>query len=263
MARKQTKARQAAIANLQREWKRSKSKIYRAKQKGVQLEFDYSNTNLRQLKKLPTNTIKSITRNLQSYNSPTNSATKVVKVNDQLYLTKSTLNRLTKAETQLSILARKEKDRQMATGIFSQGQQISTVYEQNRMRRPNTAFSRFLPKYNIKNAKRPEDVEQAIRVREARLDPKWYDRKLSQMRENFITALEERFNSLADDVVAKLKLMNPNEFYTIYERFDEIDFMFIPSDEEASSFDDYEVLDDLREILSNLDDFQDMIEWSD
>lgn len=45
------------------------------------------------------------------------------------------------------------------------------------MRRPNTAFSRFLPKYNIKNARKVEDVEQAIKVRQARLDPRWYDKK--------------------------------------------------------------------------------------
>lgn len=260
MARKMTPARQKAITDLRSQWKRAKSKIYRAKKKGVSLNFDYSNTNLNQLKKLPTNQIKSVTRNLSEYNRPTNSQTKLVKVNDQLYLTKATLNELNRVETQLSIARRKEEDRQRSTGVFSQGQQITTVFEQNRMRRPNTAFSRFLPSYDVRNARRQEDVEQAIKVRQARLDPKWYDRKLSQMRENFIQSLEERFNSNADDVVEKLKLMNPNEFYLLYERFDEIDFMYVPSDEEASSFDDYEVLDDLREILSNLDSYDDIIE---
>lgn len=80
------------------------------------------------------------------------------------------------------------------------------------------------------------------------------------MRDNFIRSLEERFNSNADDVIEKLRLMNPNEFYSLYERFDEIDFMYVPSDEEASSFDDYEVLDDLREILENYDTYEDIIE---
>lgn len=260
MARKMTSARQKAITDLRSQWKRAKSKIYRAKQKGVSLNFDYSNTNLNQLKKLPTNKIKSITRNLSEYNKPTNSQTKIVKVNDNLYLTKAMMNELSCVETQLSIARRREEDRQRATGVFSSGQKITTVYEQNRMRRPNTAFSRFLPKYNIKNARKVEDVEQAIKVRQARLDPRWYDKKMNQMRDNFIHSLEERFNSNADDVIEKLKLMNPNEFYSLYERFDEIDFMYVPSDEEASSFDDYEVLDDLREILENYDTYEDIIE---
>lgn len=257
MARTMTPARIKATNDLRSQWQKAKGKIYRAKQKGVSLDFDYSNTNLNQIKKLPTNKLKAITKDLQQFNKPGNKQTTIVKVNNDLYLTKAMVNRLERAETQLSIQKRKEEDRQRAAGVYSQGQQITTVFEQNRMRRPNTAFSRFLPKYNLGNAKRKEDVEKAIQVREVRLDPKWYDEKMNQMRKNFIHSLEERFNSNADDVVEKLKLLNPNEFYTMYERFDEIDFMYVPSDEEASSFDDYEVLDDLREILETLDFYED------
>lgn len=253
-----SKARKQAINNLDKEWRKAKSRVYRARKRGVELDFPFD-LNLREIKKGHTQTLKTQTNQLKEFNSRTNLKTSLVKINDDVWITKDLKNQLSKVELELRVMKRREDERQKKIPVKVDGQKVSTVYEQNRMRSPDTAFSRYLPDYNLKNARRMADVQKAVKTRQNRASQGWYDRKAKIMRENFIHSLEERFNSLADDVIAEIEKMSPYEFVNFYDGYVEIDFKFIPSDQPAMTEDDYSILDDIRESIRDLKVNDDMI----
>lgn len=256
MAKKISKARNKALNDLQKEWNKAKGKMYRARAKGVELDFPIE-ANLRSVKKNHTQTLKSYTKQLEDFNRRTNLDTNLVKINDDVWITKSLLNDLNKVELELRVMKRREDDKQKKQPVKVSGEQVSTVYEQNRMRKPDTAFSRYLPDYNLKNAKRMADVQRAVQTRQRRTQQGWYDKKANIMRENFIHSLEERFNSLASDVIKEIENMNPYEFVNFYDGYVEIDFKFIPSGQPALTDDDFSVLYDILEAIRDLKDVSD------
>lgn len=58
----------------------------------------------------------------------------------------------------------------------------------------------------------------------------YYDERTERMKENFITALEGSFNSLADDIVEEVKDLTPDEFYDLYLQHAEFDFKLLDSE---------------------------------
>lgn len=257
-----SQARQKSLDNITKEWKRAKAKVYRAKAKGVELDFPFSDTNLRELKKAHTNTLKSVTKTLSNWSKRGSQQSSIVKVNSKgLYIPKEMLNELNSVEQQMAILKRKELDKQKKMPIISNGKKISTVYEQNRMKAPNSPFSRFLDNYSLERATKQAEVQHAIDIRKKRLDDGWEDKRRVLMKENFIHSLRERYGDSADDVIKELEKATPQQFYYLYQRFtDVMDFVYIPSDEEAQSEYDYEVLENMRDLLAQNDLYDEMIE---
>lgn len=88
---------------------------------------------------------------------------------------------------------------------------------------------------------RPHDFDfskvrsrQRLREIEESMDRKsnvlYYDERSKRMQDNFIEALEGSFNSLADELIEKIKNVPPDDFYQLYLMFDEFDFNYFDTD---------------------------------
>ena len=145
----------------------------------------------------------------------------------------STIDRLKEREDEL----RKKNKIRMETldkiPYMKDGQETGMSVLQNiMMGKAKDVDIHNVKEYDLENAGKPEDVEKAIQTRENRLDPEWIAEKQEMMRDNFISALQQRFNSDADEAVEALKNISPDDFEEIYQMFDEIDFIYIPSDKD-------------------------------
>lgn len=64
---------------------------------------------------------------------------------------------------------------------------------------------------------------------------------MERMKENFIIALEGSFNSLADELIKKIKDVPADDFYEIYLQFDEFDFDYFDTEGQTVVADETEV----------------------
>lgn len=57
-----------------------------------------------------------------------------------------------------------------------------------------------------------------------RVTPEFYDKRMEQMKENYINLMQSTFHSDADELVRKLENMTAKDFYNMWLMFDEFDF---------------------------------------
>lgn len=79
----------------------------------------------------------------------------------------------------------------------------------------------------VRSRQRLREIEESM---DRKSDTLYYDERSKRMQENFINALEGSFNSLADELIEKIKNIPPDDFYQLYLMFDEFDFDYFDTD---------------------------------
>lgn len=74
---------------------------------------------------------------------------------------------------------------------------------------------------DIATEQRLEDVEKRA---ERRADPEYFRIRDERMKTNFTSMLAESFNNLADEVIAKINNMPADDFFEIFNMFEEFNF---------------------------------------
>lgn len=162
----------------------------------------------------------------------------------------SLLDRIMKAEQQLKIKKRLLDDKNKQTPYMQGGKDTGmSVYQFALMSKGQQSSATSIHKYDVNKARDLRDIKRAVEAREKRLNPKWVEQQQVNLRENFITALSERFNSDADEVIALIKQVPFDDWEELYNMFDEIDFLYIPSNSELPG-EDVDYTEKLKTILT-------------
>lgn len=232
-----TKARQREIAKFSQEWKRAKNKVYyRKKTKGIDYSSSLPVNSKRDLQYLSTREIQSVNKKLEKVNKPDSSFWDLTEINGK-QIPKSRLTKLRDVERKL--FRTQEKINQVNdTRKIIVGDKFETdlsVYSKHMMTKSRLSIMGNIKPYDITDRRvTPESIERAIETREKRLDPDWVDWRKGIMQDNFIQSLLNVFNDEADDVVSKLRQLDPDDFYDLYEQFDTLDFAIFDSNQEIS-----------------------------
>ena len=120
------------------------------------------------------------------------------------------------------------------------------------MGRPNVAGITIPKDFDfskVRNQQRLEQIEQNVRKR---ANPKYFDKRMETMKENFMTILGLSFNSDADELIEKLKGIPAEDFYEMYLMFDEFDFDLYSSENIGAITDE----GNIEKMLSYIDRYQ-------
>lgn len=108
--------------------------------------------------------------------------------------------------------------------VMIDGKQVSTVgQEMMKMKKPKAGIS--VPNdfdfSSIRTQQRLEQVEQSM-IRKTNRN--YYDRRMEQMKTNFLVMLAECFNSDANELIQKIMKMSAEDFYELYLMNEEFNF---------------------------------------
>lgn len=160
---------------------------------------------------------------------------------------KKRLNEIDRKVKQSQERAKEEIEKYKDLPFYSGGEKQGTVG----LQRPNKTGI-YVPNdfdfSTVKSYKRLDEIEQGANNR---LDPEHYDKRAERMKENFMTALAESFNSLADDVIDKIAEVPAQHFYQLFLEHDEFDFTNFIYDPEGLMLDNDE--SELAEIGNVID----------
>lgn len=249
-----TKARRREIAEFSTLWKKTKNRVYyRKRTKGI----DYSNylpiKTKRELSNLSTKDIKRINNQLgKIVSSDSNFFTQQSIINENI--PQSAIKRVEYLDKQLGKINDKTNERDADRPIVIGRNRVSndTVLSQRLMGKPNLALTVPIKPYVVTEETSLQAIESAIRVRENRLNPEWHEERKDIMKMNYMNSLIDLYNDEADEVIEKLKDLPSSDFYDLYQQFEAIDFVYVPSGDNQPTEDEYESLSLLSQIL---DDF--------
>lgn len=116
--------------------------------------------------------------------------------------------------------------------FISGGKEQGTVGQRmKQMAKPETMTGINVPKdFNFDKIRDRKQLERKREGLERRIDENYYDKKMEQMKENFVRILELSLHNDADVLVEELKKMPADDFYEMYLMFDEFDFALWDSD---------------------------------
>lgn len=140
----------------------------------------------------------------------------------------ATKKELVQAERNTKVAQRKARELQEKVQdkpFISGGKVQGTVGQQmKQVARPNVAGVSIPGDFNFEEMKTKDYFDSKAEKMMERADPKFFEKRMVEMKENYIASLEKNFNSLADVLVEDLKKMPADIFYELYLMFDELDF---------------------------------------
>lgn len=248
-----TKARRREIKNFEKLWRTTQNKVYyRRKTQNFDFKPFLPIQSKRDLKNLSTKEIQKINKQLSNINSK----------NSKFFQKKSYKN-----GTFPIIL--EEQIRNLESEIFKRQQEIDkrdserpiiigrnevsndTVLSQRLMGKPNLTLSSNIKPYDFDKPSDIKSLQSALEVRQNRLDPQWHLERQEIMKENYINSLIDLYNDEADTAIDKLRNIPADDFYDLYQQFEVIDFVYVPSGGQKAGDDEYESLRLLEEILDD------------
>jgi hypothetical protein len=136
---------------------------------------------------------------------------------------------------QLNEIERKTKEAQRLSDQFNQkvdkqpftsgGKEQGTVAEERwKLGKPLGAGIRRPLDFDFDRIKSQRELENKLKSSEKRADPIYYNKRMEIMQRNFIENIRQSLNSDGDELVKKLELIPPDDFYEMYLMFDEFDF---------------------------------------
>lgn len=248
-----TKARKREIENFSKLWKSTQNKIYyRRKTQGVDFKPYLPIQSKREINNLSTKEIQKINNQLTKINKPKSDFFETKQFAKGKFPT-ALVDRITELEEKMMVRQKEIDKRDESRPIIQDVDKETndTVLSQRLMGKPNITLVGILKPYDFDQASSVKSLESAIKVRENRLDPQWYEERKQIMKENYINSMIDLFGVEANDVVEILEEMQASDFYDLYEQYVSIDFLYVPSGKTEASTDEINALNTLREILSD------------
>lgn len=137
---------------------------------------------------------------------------------------------------------------------FISGDKVQGTVGQRMMQmgRPNVAGITIPKDFDFSKVRNPQRLEQIEQNMKKRSNPKYFDKRMETMKENFMTILGLSFNSDADELIEKLKGIPAEDFYEMYLMFDEFDFDLYSSENISAITDE----GNIEKMLGYIDRYQ-------
>jgi hypothetical protein len=151
---------------------------------------------------------------------------------------KAMLNEIERNTKRAQRIAEQAKKKMENKPFISGGEIVGTVGERQRMMaRPNImGFSKPV-KFDFNNIHSYRELFKRKEVMEKKADPKHYNKRSERMKELYINGILEKFNSDAESLAKKLEAMPADDFYVMFQIFDEFETTFDPSPQKYVGYD--------------------------
>jgi hypothetical protein len=187
---------------------------------------------------------------LSSFTNRNNTKFQFKKNQHDVVASKNLLNKAEMLKNRAERIAKKERAKTENKEVL--GAEGATVGERARMvARPNKLG--YAPiTFNFNDLRNVDRLKDKFNSLENKSNPHYFDRRKKQFQENWLDSLAGSFNSAADELLDKMKQLNPDDFYELYqilERYMDIDLY----DSEGQMVSANE--DTLRKLEHHIDSF--------
>lgn len=192
---------------------------------------------------------------LQSFTNRHNLNYQYVKNDNGLVLNKKVLNQVKRANKKNQQEAKAKKKEIENLDFIKNSKRQKAIRERMIILGEENVTGISIPAdFDFNQFKTPRSLDRAIKNIMKRNDPKYYNRKNEILQDNFIRSLEGTFNTLADDLVNRLREINPDDFYELYLMFndDVMDFTLYDSEGQYVEADEGKV----RKLESIVDEYE-------
>ena len=101
--------------------------------------------------------------------------------------------------------------------VYSDGEVIGKASDRQLALSDREAFGLYKPEdFDIENYSNPKSVEKNISRNEERQQKSYYDERMEQMRENFISMFSDTDDEDNEEIVDRIREINPRDFYEMY-----------------------------------------------
>lgn len=109
--------------------------------------------------------------------------------------------------------------------VYSDGEIIGKASDRQLALSDREAFGLYKPEdFDIENYSNPKSIEKNISRNEERQEQSYYDERMEQMRENFISMFSDTDDEDNEEIVDRIRKINPRDFYEMYLMIPEMAF---------------------------------------
>ena len=109
--------------------------------------------------------------------------------------------------------------------VYSDGEIIGKASDRQLALSDREAFGLYKPEdFDIENYSNPKSVEKNISRNEERQQQSYYDERMEQMRENFISMFSDTDDEDNEEIIDRIRKINPRDFYEMYLMIPEMAF---------------------------------------
>jgi hypothetical protein len=175
-------------------------------------------------------------KSVSSFTNRANLNYQFVKNQHGLVMTKKTFQDAIRNEKLGKKYAEEKKKQFKDRPLYSQGEKqlFSVSQYQSMFKRPDILGYENPLGLNFENIDRPSRLERKLENLEKRAQPDYFDKRMEQMKENYMKALHKTFNSDADFLVQKFENIPAQDFYEMYLMFDEMNFDYHYTEDKES-----------------------------
>ena len=174
-------------------------------------------------------------RNMEFFLDRSNWKYQFVKNKNGVSISRSELNKLQRQTKLAQEKAQKQLKQAQKLPFIAGGKQYGTVGDRiNQMANTNELGIYIPPDFNFDAIQNQSQLNMKRQSIEKRVNPTEIDKRMEQMKSNFISVLEASFNSDAEELVEKLRDVPADDFLEMYYMFEEFDFALYRSDPDES-----------------------------
>lgn len=182
-----------------------------------------------------------------------------VKNKNGVSISRSELNKLERKTKLAQEKAQKQLKQAEKLPFIAGGKQYGTVGDRiNQMANTNELGIYVPPDFNFDAIQNLSQLNMKRQSIEKRVNPTEIDKRMDQMKGNFISVLEASFNSDAEELIEKLRNVPSDDFLEMYYMFEEFDFALYRSDPDESMSEEARDtgLNDVSQMLAYIDAYE-------
>ena len=179
-----------------------------------------------------------------------------VKNEYDVVITKKDLNEITRLRNQ-EIRIAKAMHKKAEKKPVIKGNKVVTTQGQlmKQMGKPSIAGVAIPKPFDFKKIRTPRRLKEVIENTKKKADPKHYDKRAERMRDNWIDMISGSLNSDADELVARIREIPPDDFLELYGLFF-LDMNFSDWDSEQLLMSYDKAMEKVSEIHSYIDRYE-------
>lgn len=159
----------------------------------------------------------------QSFTNRANLDYQFVKNKWDVVASKREIAEVTRATKQAQRIAKEEYEKVKDLPQYVKGDKIGTVESRtSHMAMPDVTGIHVPKDFDFDKTRSRQRLQTVSENMERRSDVNYFNERRVQMHENYISMVENAFNSDGDEVIEYLQTINPDDFYEMYLMFPEV-----------------------------------------
>lgn len=170
---------------------------------------------------------------VRSFTNRNNTAYQFVKNKYGVVISKKELNKIKRDSKLAQTQAKKVQNKAAKLPFIADGEVVSTVGQRSQlMGKPNTGGITIPKDFNFDTIQSNYQLDKKKKNLEDRSKPDFFNKRAELLKENYIKAIRENYNSLGDELIEEIKDVDANDFFELFIQHDDLQFEYVYTEEQ-------------------------------